>query len=109
MPAELAWNLLRTQDNVGWVIADKLLARKRPNLIPVWDNVVKCASGRPKNAWLRLDGLLRQDARLKSQLRQLHQAAELPDLVSMLRVLDVVIWMRHRPAHRSTGCRGISL
>ena len=90
------------------MIAGKLMARKRPKLIPVWDNVVKCAAGRSKNAWLWLDGLLRQDARLNSQLDQLHHAAGLPDLVSRLRVLDVVIWMRHRPVHRSTSCRGMN-
>jgi hypothetical protein len=33
-PAEQAWRLLTEQDGVGWVIAGKLLARKRPRLIP---------------------------------------------------------------------------
>lgn len=31
-----AWELLKASDNVGWVIAGKVLARKRPRLIPVW-------------------------------------------------------------------------
>jgi Family of unknown function (DUF6308) len=107
-PADRAWRLLDAEDDVGWVIAGKVMARKRPALIPVWDNVVKCAFGRPReNAWLWLDGGLRQDDRLKVQLDQLHQAARLPRLVSRLRVLDVVLWMRHRLEHLRTGCPGL--
>jgi hypothetical protein len=108
-PADQAWDLLEASDNVGWVIAGKVLARKRPQLIPVWDNVVKCAFGRPRNAWLWLDGQLRQDGGLTHELDQLHHAAELPDLVSHLRVLDVVVWMRHRREHRRTHCSGLEL
>lgn len=108
-PADEAWWLLEAADNVGWVIAGKVLARKRPHLIPVWDSVVKCAFGRPRqNAWLWLDGRL-QDGRLRDELDQLHQLAQLPSPVSRLRVLDVVIWMRHRREHRRTGCRGLDL
>jgi hypothetical protein len=107
-PANQAWRILEAQDDVGWVIAGKLMARKRPHLIPVWDNVVRCAFGRPRNAWLWLDGLLRQhDSGLKEQLDELHHAAQLPELVSRIRVLDVVIWMRHHPVHRSTKCPGL--
>jgi Family of unknown function (DUF6308) len=43
------WRLLEKQDGAGWVTAGKLLARKRPALIPVYDSVVRCALGRPKN------------------------------------------------------------
>jgi hypothetical protein len=53
-PADQAWHLLDARDGVGWVIAGKLLARKRPHLIPVWDHVVRCAMGYPENAWLWL-------------------------------------------------------
>ncbi len=34
-PATAAWQLLEQQYDVGWVTAGKLLARKRPGLIPV--------------------------------------------------------------------------
>jgi Family of unknown function (DUF6308) len=105
-PADQAWSLLEAETDVGWVTAGKVMARKRPHLIPVWDRVVKCAFGRPKDAWLWLDGRL-QDGRLREELDQLRQAAQLPDLVSRLRVLDVVLWMRHRPEHLRTGCPGL--
>jgi hypothetical protein len=36
-PAYEAWRLLKKCDDIGWVIAGKLLARKRPRLIPVYD------------------------------------------------------------------------
>lgn len=106
--ADQAWWLLNDETNVGWVTAGKLLARKRPRLIPVWDNVVKCAFGRPpkNDAWLWMDERLR-DGRLREELDQLHRGADLPELVSRIRVLDVVMWMRHHSQHRSTGCTGL--
>jgi hypothetical protein len=99
----------RSHTQVGWVIAGKILARKRPRLVPVWDNVVKCANGRPSNAWLWLGELLAQDISLADRLEDLHHQAELPDLVSRLRVLDVAIWMRHRRDHRPARCSGMRL
>jgi hypothetical protein len=104
--ASEAWWLLREEAGVGWVIAGKVLARKRPQLVPVWDNVVKCAFGRPRDAWVWLDGRL-QDRRLRDELDQLHKAAQLPELVSRLRVLDVVMWMRHRRGHLRAACPGL--
>ena len=108
--ADQAWRLLKAQDDVGWVTAGKLLARKRPRLIPVWDNVVRCAFGRPANAWIWLDDLLRaRGVILRSQLQKLHEEAELPERVSLLRTLDVVVWMRHRNSHRPSRCPGLDL
>jgi hypothetical protein len=108
--ADRAWWLLEGADNVGWVIAGKVLARKRPHLVPVWDNVVKCAFGRPReNAWLWLDERLRQSSGLREELDRLHKAAGLPKSVSRLRVLDVVIWMRHRCEHLRSSCPGLKL
>lgn len=106
--ADQAWHLLEAQDDVGWVTAGKLLARKRPRLIPVWDHVVRCALGRPDGAWLWLDDLLRAEgAAVLLRLEDLHRQAELPPGISLLRVLDVVIWMRHRDVHRPSRCPGL--
>jgi hypothetical protein len=38
---------LEDAPDIGWVTAGKLLARKRPKLVPVYDGVVKCALGNP--------------------------------------------------------------
>ncbi|MEI5007417.1 DUF6308 family protein [Streptomyces sp. PmtA] len=98
-PADRAWKLLRDQPRVGWVTAGKLLARKRPRLLPVYDRVVRCAVGRPSSFWLALHTALREDdAALHHQLLRLRQAAGLPETVSALRVCDVAVWMSHRAA-----------
>lgn len=96
-PADQAWHLLRDQPDVGWVIAGKLLARKRPQLLPVYDRVVRCAVGRPPSFWLALHTALREDgAALHRQLLELRQVAGVPETVGALRVCDVVVWMGHR-------------
>ena len=107
--ADTAWRALRDADGIGWVIAGKLLARKRPKLVPVYDAVVSCAYRTGTNFWEWLHGRLREEAgALGQRLRALHEKAGLPETVSLLRVLDVVFWMRHRPAH-SSPCAGIRL
>lgn len=96
-PADEAWHLLCDQRDVGWVIAGKLLARKRPRLLPVYDRVVRCAVGRPPSIWRALHAALREDdGALHRQLLELRQAAGLPKTVSALRVCDVAVWMSHR-------------
>jgi hypothetical protein len=97
-PADQAWHLLCAQHGVDWVIAGKLLARKRPRLLPVYDKVVRCALGRPRPSfWLALHAALRADDRaLHRQLFALRQVAGVPETVSALRVCDVAVWMGHR-------------
>ncbi|WP_256725998.1 DUF6308 family protein [Streptomyces sp. IMTB 2501] len=97
-PADQAWHLLCAQYGVDWVIAGKLLARKRPRLLPVYDKVVRCALGRPRPSfWLALHAALRADDRsLHRQLLALRQVAGVPETVSALRVCDVAVWMGHR-------------
>ncbi|MGH9110024.1 MAG: DUF6308 family protein [Acidimicrobiales bacterium] len=106
--ATRAWNLLTKQKGVAAVTAGKLLARKRPRLIPVWDTVVHCAVGAPKagEVWLWLNAVF-CSIDIQNQLKTLHATAALPDEVSLLRTFDVVVWMRHRRDHRTSGCNGI--
>ncbi|MFF8249961.1 DUF6308 family protein [Streptomyces griseus] len=101
-PAHQAWSLLVNQRNVGWVIAGKLLARKRPRLLPAYDRVVRCALGRPPSFWTELRTALRErDGALHHRLLDLRRSAGLPQTVSALRVADVAIWMAHpAPGHR---------
>lgn len=96
-PAYQAWHLLCDQHGVNWVIAGKILARKRPGLLPVYDRVVRCAVGRPPSFWLALHTALREDdCALHRQLLVLRQVAGVPETVSTLRVCDVAVWMSHR-------------
>ncbi|MEU5403883.1 DUF6308 family protein [Streptomyces sp. NPDC005963] len=101
-PAYRAWCLLEDQYKIGWVIAGKLLARKRPRLLPVYDRVVRCALGHPPSFWTDLRTALRgDDAALHHRLLGLRQSAGLPETVSALRVADVAVWMAHpAPGHR---------
>jgi hypothetical protein len=93
---------------VGWVMAGKLLARKRPSLIPVYDEIVRCAFGWPENIWTALQDALRQDdGSFRTVLEDLKKQAGVPQQVSLLRTLDVAIWMRHRPLHTGHRCTGL--
>ncbi|MFE2988644.1 DUF6308 family protein [Streptomyces sp. NPDC059262] len=104
-PAHKAWRLLRGQPGIGWVTAGKLLARKRPRLLPVYDRVVRCAVGQPRSFWHAMHSALRaDDYALQRELLTLRQAAGLPGTVSVLRVCDVVVWMRHHTDHQNVGC-----
>ena len=101
--ADVAWTLLEEPHGMGWVITNKLLARKRPRLIPVYDGVVKCAFGEPDRFWSLLLTLF-ADGRLEKRLSHVRSTAGVPETVTPLRVLDVIVWMRHRPVHTRTGC-----
>lgn len=108
-PADSIWRLLESQDGVGWVTAGKLLARKRPSLIPVYDDVVRCAFGRPKEIWTALRDALRQDdGSFRAVLEELIVRAGVPAQITPLRALDVALWMRHRSRHTGHGCVGVT-
>lgn len=108
-PADSLWHLLESQDGVGWVTAGKLLARKRPSLIPVYDDVVRCAFGHPKEIWKALRDALRQDdGSFRAVLEDLIKRAGIPAEITPLRALDVALWMRHRPQHTGHGCVGLT-
>ncbi|MET7681601.1 DUF6308 family protein [Streptomyces sp. NPDC005423] len=107
-PAHEAWRLLRGQPGIGWVTAGKLLARKRPRLLPVYDQVVRCVLGGPESFWLGLRTALRADDRaVHRALVTLRQAADLSGSVSVLRVCDVVLWMLHRTDHQKRTCKRV--
>jgi hypothetical protein len=65
---------------VGPTTASKLLARKRPRLVPIYDSPLRRELRRPGGD-------------LQSRLLRLKDGAALPDTVSAIRVFDVVTWM----------------
>jgi hypothetical protein len=108
-PARVAWDLLEKPHGMGWVITNKLLARKRPRLIPVYDGVVQCAYGYPVGLWNWLVALFAEDGGvLNDHLLVAREAAGVSSKVTALRVLDVIVWMRHRDDHLRNGCPGPS-
>ncbi|MGW3148890.1 DUF6308 family protein [Streptomyces sp. NPDC001177] len=62
-PPPEAWKLLCAQHGMSWVTAGKVMTRKRPRLLPVYDQVVRCAAGRPRRFWLALHTALRANNR----------------------------------------------
>ncbi|WP_330440480.1 DUF6308 family protein [Micromonospora sp. NBC_00821] len=106
--ADGAWRLLDEQIGIDYVIAGKVMARKRPHLIPVYDQVVRCLYGKPEKVWLRLHRRLTADRGvLREELALLRARTGIPSAASLLRVLDVVLWMHHHQPHlRSGSCPG---
>ena len=94
-PAWRLWELLRAgHDGIGWVTAGKLLAYKRPRLIPVYDDVVQSVVGAPASFWQALhQELRRDDQKLQHHLLDLREQAGIGEHVSPLRVFDVIAWM----------------
>jgi len=105
-----AWEMIRTLDEDGhgsadrWVTASKLLARKRPRLVPLYDEkvrrVVALADG--TDWWLSLREALRRDCEdneVRHRVRQAMSEASVPGYVSVLRSLDVIIWAHATAPH----------
>lgn len=111
-PAERAWKLLKKQEGMGWVTTGKLLARKRPMLIPVYDRVVRCTLGTHglPSFWLWLNARFSENQReLPGLLADTRRAADADEAVSAARVLDVIVWMRHHGSHRESRCGRVDL
>nr|WP_221936634.1 DUF6308 family protein [Skermania sp. ID1734] len=94
------WKLLRFRGRsarkgagLGQTTTSKLLARKRPHLLPVWDSVVIGVTGQPhKGSWHWLRDQLRADDRALAHWVRNAAPPELND-ISTLRLLDILLWM----------------
>lgn len=92
----------------GPVVAGKLLARKRPRLVPVYDSRVKQLFERPKtdhSFWAALAAALRaDDGAFRERLIRLRDEAGIGEDIGVLRVFDVIAWMHQGERERmSTG------
>ena len=100
-PAWQLWSLLRPITGPGPTITSKLLARKRPRLIPVFDTIIGQQLGleHAGGHWSALRELLNQgDGPLHYQLSALGERAGLNmDRITPLRVLDVAVWYWGNP------------
>src|SRR5206468_1622972 len=91
--AKKVWLFFKGLPGIDWVIAGKLLARKRPRLVPVFDSTVKKALTRPPEGfWAALGAALRNERRLATV--EALRPAGLTTKVTTLRLLDVAVWMR---------------
>ena len=90
--ARKLWDLLINVYSIGPTRASKIMARKRPDLIPINDSVInRVADISGKNDWSLWWEALTVDSVLNDRAQELRQAIGRPDL-SILRVLDVVLW-----------------
>lgn len=100
-PASELWRVLKGdqesgKDGIGKTTASKLMAAKRPKLIPIWDSFVQQATGLGTDDYWRQfqTVLVADDRRIWKWLESIRaQVPELPDNVSTLRILDVILWM----------------
>ncbi|GAB4062443.1 hypothetical protein GCM10028777_02170 [Angustibacter speluncae] len=89
--AILLWRLVRQIDGVGRTRASKLLARKRPHLVPIVDSVIAKALDLGDESWIPLSVVLR-DGQLRETIEAL-RPTHVSTRISILRLLDVVAWM----------------
>lgn len=111
-PAWELWKLLRgiklrpqDEKRLGPVAAGQLLARKRPQLIPVYDSHVKKVLGGPENDqtwWRDLRCQLTKDAALVSELEKVRTRAGAGHL-SLLRTFDIMCWMSGGSVEKAGG------
>ncbi|MCO4236902.1 DUF6308 family protein [Pseudarthrobacter sp. MDT3-28] len=109
------WDVLRARDTGRWGIgrtkASKIMARKRPHLIPIYDSVVAPLMGLKKsdNQWITWHGAFMADAGLSQRMRKIRDNSGIEDPISDLRVMDIVLWMhgkqRTKPALRGTASK----
>jgi hypothetical protein len=107
------WKLydeLRSIKGIGLTKATKLMARKRPRLIPIYDSVVAKVTNTVDQQWVPLREALRQNPSTSMErLQGLHERAGLDPRVSALRVLDVIAWMDGDPRRREPALRRAGL
>jgi Family of unknown function (DUF6308) len=96
------WDALLLMPGVGTATASKLLARKRPRLCPVSDKVVIQAVGVPGWTWEALRTFL-QDPAARAEIDALRPPSAAA--VSLLRILDVAIWIRHSHSRAASHIR----
>jgi hypothetical protein len=92
------WDLLHSQKGLGPTKISKLLAAKRPHLFPVYDKhishtLLSSTDDSYWGAWLECFSGDRGLA-LVSECQHLLAESDAPETLSVLRILDVVIWMR---------------
>lgn len=102
-----AWKTIRHIHGVGPTRTAKLLARKRPRLIPIWDSVIARVLGLPttESYWIRFHTALTADeSSLDKRLAELAQKAGVAERYSRIRVLDILAWMygRDKKNYQST-------
>ncbi len=96
------WDFLNVQPGIGPTIAGKLMAAKRPRLIPISDFHVKDTLGATDRDFWKCVWTVLADNQLRAALGAIRDAV--PDAwnLSLLRVLDIVAWSAGTALMRSS-------
>lgn len=105
-PIDALWDALIAVDGIGTASATKLLARKRPRLCPITDNVVIKAVDVPGRTWETLRYLL-QDADVRAEVEALRPVGATG--ASLLRILDVALWICYGRSSTANSFRARTL
>lgn len=101
-PGSAAWQLwsvlCRTHDDrwgIGSTTASKMMARKRPRLIPIYDSVVGPLMGLKDSddQWTTWHAVLRGSAWLPARLSEIQMGSGVAADATALHIVDVVLWM----------------
>jgi hypothetical protein len=92
-PAWELWHLLRTAAGMGPTRVSKLMAAKRPHLVPIHDSYVERALGvSAKTSWRRWREFMRNNKPCLDTLDTIAKECGGSEL-SELRLIDIVVWM----------------
>jgi hypothetical protein len=105
-PAYELWNAVIELDGVGPTRASKLLARKRPRLIPIEDSVIRKALPLGKDSWASLRSALR-DEHVRKYIEDIRPPG-IATTISTLRLLDAATWMRHSNSRAAKKARRLA-
>ena len=101
------WRAIYSAKGFGPVFTSKLLARKRPRLIPIIDRGIRHVFGSGENQWRSLNEALNTPVdgatTLQQLLVELREKSEIDEHISALRVLDVVAWMEWKRSLKETA------
>jgi len=110
------WNVLQAMfkssvKKAGTTSLSKTLARKRPALLPILDEVardrIRLAGGPgPAGNWAFIRDEISTSALVRPGLAAIRVTAAVPDHYQDLRLIDVVVWMRQNVHGRLTVDRG---
>lgn len=102
-PAYALWAEVKKLPGVGATKTSKLLARKRPRLIPVVDSVIRAALPLGDDSWRSLRSAL-QDEQVRANVENIRPPGLAPT-VSTLRLLDAATWMRYSQSRYAKKAR----
>ena len=102
--AEALYWALRELHNVGRTRASKLMARKRPRLIPVVDSVIIEALNLGDDSWRALRACL-SDAEVRKSIEASRPNNAPEQSISTLRLLDAGVWMRCSQSRHAKNAR----